>query len=200
MSADLMEPEADERWPLRPVPYPGELFSSWLVRVARCYELPVQTFCWNVWPGREAWRGDVDRQIDDETLHFLSRKTGVRFSELLSMTLRESQAPLFQGQLKKTFSTQYCPLCLSQHAYFKKVWRLAGVSECARHVVPLQNDCGGCGAYCQFLKVPPMLPLDSCYRCQALLRSLHRSDSVRVRGAVNGLLLAAISGLLRKAI
>ena len=68
---------SDELWPLRPRPYNGELFSSWLVRVARCYEMPVQKFCREVWPGREVWRGDIDRQIDDEALRLLGRKTGV---------------------------------------------------------------------------------------------------------------------------
>jgi hypothetical protein len=84
-----VEPEeSDELWPLRTRPCRGELFSSWLVRVARCYDMPVQNFCRQVWPGQDLWRGDIDRQIKDDALQFLSRKTGIAFDELFSMTLR----------------------------------------------------------------------------------------------------------------
>jgi hypothetical protein len=85
---DVEPEESDELWPLRTRPCRGELFSSWLVRVARCYDMPVQNFCRQVWPGQDLWRGDIDRQIKDDALQFLSRKTGIAFDELFSMTLR----------------------------------------------------------------------------------------------------------------
>lgn len=160
----LTEPEADELWPLRPPPCRGELFSSWLVRLALCYEMPVQMFCRNVWPDRVVWRGDVDRQIDDEALQLLSRKTGVAYPELFSMTLRaheqwagvspgDESADLYFRYGKKNIGIRFCPRCLAERpAYFRLDWRLAFVTLCPRHRIPLLERCEYCKSPCLFAK------------------------------------------------
>ncbi len=170
--------ELDELWPLRPQPYQGELFSSWLVRVARCYEMPVQTFCRAVWPGRQVWHGDVDRQIDDEAIDLLSSKVGVASSELFSMTLRaheqyawtspgdESARDLYVHSGNTDYAIRYCPGCLTEReAYFRLEWRLAFVTVCPRHRVPLLERCTYCTALCLFAKVDVHHSFGSCHCC-----------------------------------
>jgi hypothetical protein len=178
-----MEPaETDDLWPLRPRPCHGELFSSWLVRVARCYEMPVETFCRAVRPGRELWRADIDRQIEDEALHLFSSKTGVPYTELFSMTLRaheqfagisagqESARDLYFHSGLTDVPIRYCPGCLAEREpYFRLDWRLAFVTVCPRHRLPLLERCGDCRALCLFTKVDVERPFGSCHHCHRLL-------------------------------
>jgi len=176
----------NELWPLRLRPCSGELFSSWLVRVARCYEVPVESFCRMVWPGQNVWHGDVDRQIDDEALDFLSRKTEVPYSELFSMTLRahEQYAGVSRGdepardlyvQIGNTHAIRYCPGCLAdREPYFRLEWRLAFVTVCPRHRVPLLERCDYCSAPCLFANLDVHRPFGSCHRCERHLAYVHK--------------------------
>ena len=174
-----MEPDAsDDLWPLRLRPLPGELFSSWLVRVARCYEMPVRAFCREVWPGREVWRGDIDRQIDDDALHFLGGKTGIQYPELFLMTLRAHEqyacALSAEGSARDLYfhagtidtAIRFCPACLAESpAYFRLEWRLAFVTVCPRHRLPLFERCENCKAPCLFANADVHREFGSCHRC-----------------------------------
>ena len=183
MSATEKGGAADELWPLRPRPCHGELFSSWLVRIARCYGMPVRAFCREVWPRYEVWRGNIDRQIEDEALQFLSRKTGVAHAELFSMTLRAHErfacpSPADASSLYFQFANtghaiRFCPRCLAERQpYFRLEWRLAFVTACLRHRLPLLERCDCCGARCLFGNVGVDRPLASCYRCHRHLAGM----------------------------
>src|ERR1017187_3475910 len=176
---------SDKLWPLRPRPCRGEVFSSWLVRVARCYKMQVPAFFRAVWPGREVWRSDVDRQIYDEALQYLSCKTGVSCAELFSMTLRaheqyagaatgdEAARDLYFHCGNTDGAIRYCPGCLAERpCYFRLEWRLAFVTVCPRHRLPLLERCGYCGSACLFANVDVKRPFGSCYRCQRDLASM----------------------------
>ena len=182
-----MEEARDELWPLRPRPLPGELFSSWLVRVARCYEMPVQAFCREVWPNLEVWRGDIDRQIDDEALHFLSSKTGVPYRELFLMTLRAHEQyacaspddASARGLYFHTGNTEsairFCPACLAEcPPYFRLEWRLAFVTACRRHRLPLLEHCDNCKAPCLFAHANVHREFGACHRCHRHLAYMAR--------------------------
>ena len=177
-----MEPSAlDKRWPLRLPPCPGELFSSWLVRLARCYEMPVQTFCRAVWPEREVWCVDIDRQIEDEALRFLSRKTGVAYEELFALTLRsheqytgtsdEGETRNLYFRLSSTdYATRYCSACLQEaQPYFRLEWRLVFVLVCPEHGVLLEERCPACTASCLFAKLDVQQPFGCCHNCHRWL-------------------------------
>jgi hypothetical protein len=167
----------DGLWPLRVKPYPGELFSSWLVRLARCYELPIEVFCRAVWPGRKIWHADIDRNIEDEALELLSKRTGVAYSELFSMTLRsherhacpsdpEAARDLYFRYPTSDQATRYCPACLAEpEPYFRLEWRLAFVTMCALHELVLVERCAGCGAPCLFAKLQLHRPFGCCHNC-----------------------------------
>lgn len=181
-----MEPDAsDELWPLRPRPYESELFSSWLVRVARCYEMPVETFCREVWPGQQVWRRDIDRQIDDEALQLLSRKTGVSYPELFLMTLRcheqyagaaagaDSARDLYFRFGSTDHAIRFCPYCLAgSRPYYRLEWRLAFVTACPRHRRPLLEKCDNCKAPCLFANIDVDWPFGSCSRCHRRLSAM----------------------------
>ncbi len=185
-----MEPDAsDELWPLRTQPLQGELFSSWLVRVARCYELPVQKFCREVWSGREIWRGDIDRQIDQDGLQFLSSKTGIAYGELFSMTLRaheqyacpssaneDSARALYFRSGNSDHAIRFCPACLTgREPYYRLEWRLAFMTACSRHGLPLLECCDYCKSPCLFANVDVDRPFGSCYRCHASLSRMGKA-------------------------
>jgi TniQ len=181
LSLGKTQQEDDELWPLLEPPCPGELFSSWLIRLSRLYELPIDLFCRAIWPGREIWRGDIDRQIDDEVLNLLSRKTGVPYAELFSMTLRsheqcacsagcDSALDLYVHVGTAEHATRYCPSCLDdRRPYFRLQWRLAFVTMCGRHRRPLLEQCGYCKAPCLFSKLDLHYPLGFCHRCHKYL-------------------------------
>jgi hypothetical protein len=185
---DHMEPDASrELWPLRPKPLPGELFSSWLVRVARCYEMTVQAFCREAWPRQEVWRGDIDRHIDDEALHFLSCKTGVPYPELFLMTLRaheqyaraspadDSARDLYFHLGATDNAIRFCPGCLAERQpYYRLEWRLAFVTVCPRHRLPLSERCYNCKASCLFANADVHREFGSCHRCQKHLGFMAR--------------------------
>ena len=188
MAKDLESP--DELWPLRPRPCRGELFSSWLVRVARCYEMPIETFSRAVWPAREVWRGDIDRQVDDEALRFLSAKTGVAYAELFALTLRaheqyagvapgdESARDLYFHYGRTDLGIRYCPGCLAgRPVYFRLEWRLAFMTVCARHRLPLLERCGYCKAPCLFAKLEVHRQFGSCHRCHKHLSTMGKDVS-----------------------
>jgi hypothetical protein len=170
-------PISDELWPLRVKPYPGELFSSWLVRLARCYELPVDSFCRAICPGKQIWCGDIDRNIDDATLMLLSSKTGIPYNELFFMTLRsheeqacpsdpETARDLYFRHASSNQATQYCPACMNDpEPYFRLEWRLAFVTRCALHELVLVRQCPRCTAPCLFWKLPLYEPFGSCHNC-----------------------------------
>jgi hypothetical protein len=147
--------------------------------------MPVETFCRAAWPGRELWRADIDRQIEDEALHLFSGKTGVPYTELFSMTLRaheqfagaspgqESARDLYFHSGLTDVPIRYCPGCLAEREpYFRLDWRLAFVTVCPRHRLPLLERCGDCRAFCLFAKVDVHRPFGSCHHCHRLLASM----------------------------
>lgn len=180
------EQTGESLWPLRLKPYPDELFSSWLVRLAREYEMPFAAFCRAVWPTRKL-RRDIDREIDDEALHLLSRKTGVSYADLFGMTLRshEEQAcpgneelarELYFRDHRTDLAIRFCSECLfGPDEYFRKDWRLDFFTLCPEHWVPLKEGCPRCGAACLFAGVPFHYPLSSCHCCHRSLRYSERS-------------------------
>lgn len=153
-------------WPAHPHPYPDELLSSWLVRVAHANGLKVQTFCHLEFGlNHQVWNRDIDRLAPDWILERMGQATGLPVDSVRSTTLLPYLGCLYlqrpsSGQLRwilplkiyhrmrHGFGLQYCPQCLAddQEPYFRRAWRVAFYTFCPRHNVMLQDRCPVCGS------------------------------------------------------
>ena len=73
------------RWPLHPAPKEGEALSSWLNRVAACYEMDVHELLVNDLGYSQL--NDLDTAPPSSLLTALARRSGVEFERLRGMSL-----------------------------------------------------------------------------------------------------------------
>ena len=151
-------------WPARPFPFPGEIFTSWLVRIAWAHGLSPQAFCDRVFgTGFQIWIRDIDRQAPQWLLQHLSQHTGRSVWQLKRMSLALYEGRLFSRILwsgkqqwllplhifhrtRRGFGTQFCPICLQvgKEPYFRRIWRLAIYTFCPSHGIMLHDRCPRC--------------------------------------------------------
>jgi hypothetical protein len=172
-------------WPIHPKPLPDELFSCWLLRIARGYAMTIQQFCALIWPGQIIWSKDLDRTAPANVLHLLSVRTGTAYEAVVATTLAQYEQSLIQsdGQVfdslyfvrRQKDVVRFCPRCLSEDTvpYFRRQWRLAFISVCPRHQCALADCCSECGAFCEPAKAPMnSASLAACYKCGSDLRQM----------------------------
>lgn len=152
-------------WPVHLKPQPGEVLSSWLMRLAHAHGLKVQTFDRLVFGGGfQLWNRDIDRLAPDWLLDTLCTNTATPMRLAREATLRTYEGllyPYYHGShvlkwitLVKTYSTrrngyamQFCPRCLAEDddPYFRTRWRVACYTWCGTHNVMLHDRCPSCG-------------------------------------------------------
>ena len=152
-------------WPIRYKPLPGELLSSWLVRLAHGHGLKVQTFCNLIFGNKlQIWNRDIDRLAPEWLIVELSSKTGASYQQAFKTTLQSYQGIIYHrprqsGSLTwiqslklhhrkfEGFGLQFCPGCLASDIdpYFRKSWRVAFNTTCPIHQCMLQDRCPHCG-------------------------------------------------------
>jgi hypothetical protein len=157
-------------WPIRYKPFPDELLTSWLVRLAWGHGLKVQTFCNQVFGGRhQVWNRDVDRLAPDWLVNELTARTGTPWPVAHGTTLRAYEGVLYSkfrasGSLpwiqtlkmyhrqRQGFGLQYCSACLAEdeRPYYRKSWRVSFNTICTRHLVMLRDRCPQCEAPVMF--------------------------------------------------
>lgn len=192
-------------WPIRYKPFPDELLSCWLIRLAHGHGLKVQTFT-NLLFGnrRQVWNRDVDRLGPSWLIEELSRRTGTPLETAEAGCLRTLEGRLFlqfklSGALpwvltmgmyhrkRAAFGQQFCPLCLSSDEvpYYRRSWRLAFMTICPLHEVMLLDRCQGCGSPLSFHRaemgrggLDDALELTMCHACSFDLR---QSDALKVQ-------------------
>lgn len=164
---ELSEPQLKgQLWPIRPRPFPDELLSSWLVRLAHGHGLKVQTFC-NLTFGSQlqVWNRDIDRLAPPWLLRELLYRTGTPWATIVRTTLRAYENLLYRkfrsaGALqwilglkmyhrkRAGFGLQFCPLCLRRDRvpYYRKSWRVALITVCPIHRTTLLDRCPECRA------------------------------------------------------
>lgn len=194
-------------WPVRPKPFPDELLSSWLVRLAHAHGLKVQTFCHLVFGvSKQLWNRDIDRLAPEWLLTELAERTGTPLAHVRATTLRAYEGWLYQrfrlsGQLpwilvlkmhhrkRLGFGLQYCPRCLraDKVPYFRKRWRVAFNLVCPTHRVRLLDRCPSCGSSVAFHRIEQGRPdiktadvLSLCHVCNFDLRHA-KADRVGLR-------------------
>lgn len=153
-------------WPVHLKPFPDELLSSWLVRLAHGHGLKLQTFCALVF-GRDKsiWNRDIDKMAPDWLISKLVERTGASFQMVMDTTLKSYEGILYEhhqpngntrwilplGVYHRThqdFGLQFCPRCLAEDTepHYKKQWRLAFYTECERHQILMHDRCPECSA------------------------------------------------------
>lgn len=178
--------------PTHPKPYPDELFTSWLIRLAHANGLKVQTFYHLLFPDYEIWNRDIDRHAPDWLIHALAEKTGCPIAQIHETTLDSLKGKLFEynrifsqlawiSSLKANHRKRdnnaiaYCPKCFAedQESYFRKSWRVALHTFCPKHLTMLHDCCPECGAYIAFHRQELGRPnlhhftaLKYCWHCQ----------------------------------
>lgn len=153
-------------WPIRYKPFPEELLSSWLVRLAHGHGLKVQTFCNQLFGNRlQVWNRDIDRLGPEWLVKELSLRTGTPLEVAQGTTLRAYEGFIFPAfrssgaipwvqtlqmyhRKRMGFGLQFCPHCLNenQEPYFRKSWRLTYNTLCIKHDCLLHDRCPDCGA------------------------------------------------------
>lgn len=188
-------------WPYHPKPYPDELLSSWLVRIAHGHGLKVQSFCTLIFGRhRQVWNRDIDRQAPDWLVEALCTQTAVNLTQGLATTLR-----MYEGMLYPNFTAsgllrwilplrmhhrtwqghglQFCPVCLSRdkEPYFRRRWRVGFYVWCTRHQCLLHDRCPDCAAPVAFTRqemgkpgASTTTPMCFCHACGFDLRQAAR--------------------------
>lgn len=116
-------------WTIRPKSKPDELLSSWLVRLADCNGLKLQTFC-NMMCGRDRaiWNRDIDKLADPGLLAILAKGSGAGPERSFQTTLPAYKNTLYSDhnaygntqwihplgvyhRLRRGYGVQFCPKC-----------------------------------------------------------------------------------------
>lgn len=205
-------------WPIRYKPFPDELLSCWLVRLAHGHGLKVQTFC-NLMFGnrRQIWNRDIDRLAPAWLIDELILRTGTSPEMAWGTTLRAYEGILYPKfrlsstlrwilalkvyhRTRQGYGLQFCPACLSEDnvPYFRKRWRIALNTVCSKHGTMLFDRCPHCGAAVAFHRLDmagaeaiDVAPLSYCHSCQFDLRDAVPEKPIVYDADASSLLLDA---------
>lgn len=155
--------------PARCVPLPDELLSSWLVRLSARHSLKLHTFCTYLFGSRAIWNRDIDKSADVELIAALARATAMPIEKVRGATLAAYEGFVYERhsphgntawlmpvgvyhRTRKLFGLQFCARCLGEDAdpYYRRSWRLAFVTYCEKHRIPLHDRCARCGTGVMF--------------------------------------------------
>lgn len=152
-------------WNIPVLLQPGELLSSWLVRVALENGCDPLVISWSIWHKWRGWAIDIDRNPGKERLLTLANYSGENLADLQNSTLlpmasvvlgREPIANELWPWILTTGTRnrirrgglQYCPDCLKEYKkpYYRREWRFAWHVCCTHHSKALLDACPHCQA------------------------------------------------------
>lgn len=175
----------------RLAPYPDELLSAFLVRLAHAHGMSPHRFVRLYLPREIAvWTRDIDCTARRELLQEVAYLGGLDLNRAYDMILETpamaaANTPIAEraacfsqwinavGVYHRTrtrFGLQYCPQCLGETPSFVRSWRFSFVTVCSMHHCSLLDRCRSCGS--------PVVPhrayqLTRCHRCGAFLAGKH---------------------------
>ena len=210
-----MKPSAP--WVICPRPYPNELLSSYLVRIAHANGKSPSRFCAFHFPGVPIWNRDVDRSATTAFVRSVAWRSQASEEVIRDMTLQEWETTLapapsmFQSarpalvswinalgiyhRSRNRYGMQYCPDCLAEAGFYRKAWRLSFVTVCQQHACSLLDCCAYCLAPIAFHR-NEALHLH-CHHCgRSLIRPVRRTEDepeFHIRLMLQQRLLAALN-------
>lgn len=188
-----------------PRPFPTELLSSWLLRVAAANLVSLRELLdgFHDRYGRVLTNAPMDYAIPDAAVAALAKLCRVASEKIRALDLRE-QAPHLSPALILSFHDisllwcprcslsrvryAFCPLCLASQRviHVRWDWSVACLIRCAVHRVPLLDGCPACG------EPDPLTfsgfnspPIYVCRSCGSDLTASHNdADGVQRKGDI----------------
>lgn len=178
-------------------PHQDEILSSWLIRTAISHGCTPLTLTHSIWGNSwRPWTTDFDLNIPKQKLISLSSST-LSTQELLKLTLQDINQKINTDNsqtrkwitklgirnLDRTGGLRFCPLCLSERGYIKKLWRVAWNIYCEDHNILLQSHCEKCSLAFTPHKIPfDNLDMTRCSRCEhQLSKQIYEFQSVEIK-------------------
>ena len=177
---DVADQDQNKPWPFRGRPKPDELLSSWLLRAANAMEMKPFALGHLTWRARPPpLARDMDNLADDRILAVIAAATVTPMSVCKQTTLSSYEGYLFEahqpkgrtawimplgvrGRLRNQPGLQFCPHCLSESPYYRRLWRVSWSTVCVIHRMRLLDRCSRCDA-----ALAPYRSVDgfSCFQC-----------------------------------
>lgn len=189
-----------------------EIFSSWLLRVARAHGAQLHTFCEISIGKQEIWTRDIDISAPSSLLQKCAKLSNESLEAVEETTLQQAVRRLHPDGKRASFTPwmlnlgiyhrtrtspgwQFCPDCWEEHdPYFRKSWRLAFMTHCDRHPeTQLVDHC----SHCEALIVPhrtPKLDFRLCHECHRRVDDLNASIDYDESDWMQEFLLALFRG------
>lgn len=178
--------------PVHPQPLPGELFSSWVHRVARANGQNVFSLCYLLAPEMKNTYYNCDYVVDEGVVFKFAKVLRASREKAYRTTLESFAGYLFEQATPKAhiktcilqtgikryddvrFNLQFCPACLSEGCpYFRKKWRISWLTVCTEHACQLHDRCPECNFPVRPLKndvgqphkMPFLGKITECFQC-----------------------------------
>ncbi len=160
-------------WPVSVEPFPDELLSSWLHRVALANGIAPRSFAGVLRLDARMWSPRLDSRLPRYVAGLLADQTGVPQEAISAMTMSgcamaQLLLPL-RDSAHRNRSTwmQYCPHCFAADdaPYFRRQWRLASRVSCYAHGCGLRDRCPACHAGVAAFDQGELVPQHICARC-----------------------------------
>lgn len=176
------DPAFSRPWPFRSAPRDDELLSSWFLRTAHALELKPYALAHMTWRSTPPLlTRDIDNMADPRIVGGMAVKTCTSVERAWATTLAAYEGYLtnhyvaggrnawvlpvgVRNRLRRRAGLQFCPACLAETGYYRRVWRLGFVTCCPAHACRLHDHCPGCGAA---LEPHRSRALHICARCGA---------------------------------
>jgi hypothetical protein len=173
-------------WPARPKPLPGELLSSWIVRISKYNYLNFSSFLSEYCEIRSQNFPNFDLTYNPSLFKLLANHTNTKFDEVLKTSLHYEQGYVFLfsdntakihwlksdsgHSIYKDSELSYCPICISNDSdpFYRKAWRYSFNTVCSDHKIFLRQTCPHCLLpynYLKSLNNPRDDPIKSCGHC-----------------------------------
>lgn len=166
MPSERVSGLSETLWPFHLKPHPGELLSSWLIRLAHAHGYKVERLCRKLLGvGAAMWNRDIDRSADARLAAAVMSVTAASKQQFWGSTLQALGGKLSEQIEVRGYSRwiiplsiyhrtrrkpglMYCSVCLANDVdpYFRMIWRLAFVTVCTRHGINLNDSCPQCRA------------------------------------------------------
>lgn len=193
LSNIIFENFEEPPWPSFVKLLPGEIFTSWLLRMSRSHLVRYYTFCSSYFDGIEFWDRDLDKFLPDAMRQRIIRKSILKSTDIDSMLLASYHSKIFIDSLgsrsswftpfsvytykyaaKHRTTLSVCTSCLSKDSdpYYRKSWRLSIQTICFQCGVHMIDACPQCGSQINPLisekgrkSQTPIFPITYCWKC-----------------------------------
>ncbi|NMM50316.1 TniQ family protein [Marinigracilibium pacificum] len=181
-------------WPGFIPPEENELFSSWLMRLAKEHHTKTYTFSKFYFGNMPIWNRDIDSLTSKPIIDQILKHTVLTINQVKKMFLSSYNEKLCYYFNANGYSPGIlnlglyhrkrinkglvcCPNCLRQNIpYYRKEWRLVTSIICLKCKCHLIDHCPECGAGIAFHRLESgykedvlRYPLNSCWQCKSSL-------------------------------